>query len=93
MVYVVPGLYVRICQLDVPAPPQPLPLRSGFSSDFAYKVLGLHAPSETSEAYLILSNDEEQIWFISNRHLRVHAVVPHSLEFRIAIPERSERAA
>ena len=62
------GIYVRI-ETCLQAPP-PLPLVSNFSEDTLYRVLGIHAPSETSEAYLILINDLDQIWFISNRHTR-----------------------
>lgn len=61
---------------------QPKPLSSGFSEDIAYRVLGLHSASETSEAYLILSNDHEELWFISNKHVRAHGLFPGSTLLR-----------
>lgn len=62
---------VRIQQLEGPRAPQPLPLESGFSKDREYEILGMHCPSESSEAYCILKNDRDEMWFISNRHLRL----------------------
>jgi hypothetical protein len=85
MIYVDTHLYVRIAQLNNPRAPQPLPLPNGFSEDVAYKVLGLHSASETSEVYFILSNDDDQIWFISNRHLRTHEVLPQCSELRFSL--------
>lgn len=76
------GLYVRIEQLA--NGPVPLPLASGFSNAAAYRVLGLESFSETSETYLILSNEGDQIWFISNRHLRTLGVF--SGETRLRFP-------
>jgi hypothetical protein len=70
MITVETGLYVRIEEMQGERAPQPRPLASGFSRDVAYRVLGVHAPSETSEAYLILANDRDELWFISNRHVR-----------------------
>ena len=67
-------LYVRIRQLH--DAPHPLPLKSGFSNDVAYRVLGLHSASETSEAYFILANDKDQTWFISNRHVAIVGIFP-----------------
>jgi len=72
VIYIEPGVYVRIQELANKA--HPLPLQSGFSSDRAYRALGLHSASETSECYYILVNDREETWFISNRHLRVVGV-------------------
>jgi len=74
------GLYVRVVELA--NGPAPRPLQSGFRSDLAYRVLGLHSASETSECYLILSNDRDEIWFISNRHLRTCAVQPEPRTLR-----------
>lgn len=93
MINVTTDLYVRICQLDGQSAPQPLPLSNGFSTRWAYKVLGAHAASETSEAYLVLSNDESQIWFISNRHLRTYAFLPSCQEMRVEINAASAKAA
>jgi len=70
-VYIKPGIKVKINQFSGPRHPMPLPLESGFSEDKEYEILGIHCASETSEAYCILVNDLNQIWFISNRHLAV----------------------
>ena len=70
MISVVPTLFVRIEQFDGPRAPIPKPLESGFHPGRAYRVLGVAHPSETSDAYFILSNDLDEPWFISQRHLR-----------------------
>ncbi len=62
--------------------PQPRPLPNGFSENIAYRVLGLHSASETSEAYLILANDHEELWFISNKHMRAYGLFPGSTQLR-----------
>lgn len=80
MVYIEPGVYVRIQQLAGKA--HPLPLESGFNRETAYRALGLHSPSETSECYVILANDRDETWFISNRHLRVVGVFPQARDLR-----------
>ena len=67
------GLYLRVQEL--PNGPKPFPLQSGFNPDTAYRALGLFNPSETSDAYYILSNDRDEVWFICNRHLRTAALV------------------
>lgn len=85
MVYIELGLYVRIEQLK--NGPKPEPLLSGFSHGIAYRVMGLHAPSETSEAYLILSNDRDQIWFISNKHVRTAFIDSDTKDFHVALPD------
>lgn len=71
MMWMEPGLYVRIQQLDGSRAPQPQPLDSGFSTATGYRVLGMHTPSETADAYVVLSNDRDEMWFICTRHLRV----------------------
>jgi hypothetical protein len=76
-----PGVYVRIVEL--PNGPTPLPLASGFNADTAYRALGLFNPSETSDAYFILSNDRDELWFICNRHARVVGLLPASLDMRL----------
>jgi hypothetical protein len=70
-VYIKPGIKVKINQLETKFAPAPKPLENNFSSDKEYEIVGIHCPSETSEAYCILINDLNQIWFISNRHLIV----------------------
>jgi len=70
MVSIVDALFVVVNQMAGERAPRPLPLANGFSEGMAYRILGLHTPSETGEAYLILSNDRDEIWFVSNRHFR-----------------------
>ncbi len=64
-------IWVVVEQSERPNAPRPMPLASGFSIGTRYKVLGLHCPSETSEAYFILCNDRNEMWFVSNQHFRV----------------------
>ncbi len=85
MITLLPDLYVVIAQLDHERAPQPRPLQSGFSTDCAYRVLGVHSPSETAEAYLILSNDRDEIWFISNRHVRTLGLRPGCTQLRLSL--------
>ena len=73
MMWLEQGLYLRISEMD--NGPRPLPLQSGFNATSAYRALGLFNPSETSDAYYILSNDRDEIWFICNRHLRTVALI------------------
>jgi hypothetical protein len=69
--YIRPNVFVVIEQLSGQFAPRPLPLENHFSEGKRYEILGLHCPSETGEAYCILKNDLDQMWFISNRHLRI----------------------
>ena len=71
-VYIKPGIKVKINQLNTKNAPTPKPLENNFSNDKEYEIIGIHCASETSEAYCILVNDLNQIWFISNRHLIVN---------------------
>ena len=80
-----PGLYVRIEELT--DGPKPYPLLSGFSSGQAYRALGMYNPSETSDAYFVLSNDRDEIWFICNRHVRAFALLPGELALTLPIRE------
>src|SRR4051812_27731902 len=64
-------LWVVVQEAERPNAPCPRPLASGFSANKEYRVLGLHCPSETSEAYFILCNDRKEMWFISNQHFRI----------------------
>ena len=84
-----PGLYVRIEELD--GGPKPFPLTSGFSIGQAYRALGLYNPSETSDAYFVLSNDRDEIWFICNRHVRAYALLPEERAFTLLIRETSRK--
>ena len=81
MVVFEPGLYLRVEELE--NGPKPFPLQSGFSKGCAYRALGLYNPSETSDAYFVLSNDRDEVWFICNRHLRTIAVLPQEHRLRI----------
>jgi hypothetical protein len=62
--------HVRVEQLLSPVV-TPLPLESGFTYGKTYQVLGCVEHDPSGELYLILSNDRNEIWRISNRHLRV----------------------
>lgn len=84
-----PGLYVRIEELD--NGPKPFPLTSGFSIGQAYRALGLYNPSETSDAYFVLSNDRDEIWFICNRHVRAYALLPDERAFTLPIRETARK--
>lgn len=77
------NLFLRISQIE--NGPRPLPLESGFSVHTAYRALGMFNPSETSDAYFILSNDRDEIWFICNRHLRTVCALPDSTQFRMPL--------
>lgn len=49
------------------------PVFSGFSKDKLYKVYGIYAPAhpiESGESHYILINDEDEIYFISNKYLK-----------------------
>ncbi len=85
MITLCPGLYVTVQEVEGARAPQPRPLASGFSTGTAYRVLGLHSPSETSEAYFILSNDRDEVWFVSNRHFRTHSLQPDLTAFRLPL--------
>jgi hypothetical protein len=80
MLWLESGHYVRIEEMA--NGPQPLPLKSGFSKGMAYRVIGVFNPSETAEAYMILVNDQDETWFISNRHLRMCPIDNHRKELR-----------
>ncbi len=69
MIWIEQGLYLRVEQMENAA--KPYPLDNGFNQNTAYRALGMYNPSETSEAYFMLSNDRDEIWFICNRHLRI----------------------
>jgi len=83
MISIEAGLYLRIEQFSKPI--HPMPLESGFSPNVGYRALGIYSPSETSECYFILSNDRDEVWFISNRHLRVAFLRPQSDRLRISL--------
>ena len=83
MTLIEPGLYLRVEEMI--NGPKPLPLLSGFSKGRAYRALGLYNPSETSDAYFVLSNDRNEVWFICNRHLRTYALMPEEKRFRVPI--------
>ena len=87
MIFFEPGLYLRVQELE--NGPKPFPLQSGFTLESAYRALGLYNPSETSDAYFVLSNDRDEIWFICNRHLRTIAVLPDEHRLRLSKPVSS----
>ncbi|WP_229753087.1 hypothetical protein [Deinococcus aerophilus] len=62
----------------------PLPLQSGFSENGAYRVMSVHNPSESSDAYFILPNDRDELWFVCQRRLHfveLHDTSGHHLEW------------
>ena len=79
------SLFVLVKEMGGDRAPRPLPLSSGFSEHVAYRILGVHSPSETGEAYLILSNDRDEIWFISNRHFRTWELRPDTNALRLPL--------
>lgn len=79
-----PKLYVSLQPLEHV---KPHPVNDGrFNPDFAYKVLGVYNASETSECFFILSNTYNEIWFISQRHLRAYKLLD-SDELYVALAE------
>jgi hypothetical protein len=88
MLWLEQGLYLRIEELA--HGPRPLPLSSGFTPQTAYRALGCFNPSETSDAYYILSNDRDEIWFICNRHLRTVFLDASNTAFRVKMQEPAE---
>lgn len=87
MLQVESGLYVRMEPLVGVRAPQPQPLESGFSHEAAYRVLGMHNPSETADAYLMLSNDRDELWFICTRHVRAVGVLPTATVLRMPLSQ------
>ena len=83
MLWMEEGLYLRVEEL--PGGPRPLPMLSGFSLTTAYRALGCFNPSETSDAYFILSNDRDEVWFICNRHLRAVVISRDCTAFRLPL--------
>ena len=81
------GLYVVIEQL--PKGPPPYPIDHGFCAGVAYRVLGIYNPSESGECWLILSNNDNQLWYISQRHVRTFALRPESTAMRMALAPTS----
>lgn len=86
------GLYVRIQQMAGERAPRPLPLDSGFEEDVAYRVLGVFNASESSDAFLILSNARDELWFICNRHVRTDHLDPAG-PFRKPLRDASTKKA
>lgn len=66
--------HIRIAESEKESIAGPRPTKVGFRADAVYDVLGMADFSETSEAYVILANDDGAIYFISNRHVRRHVV-------------------
>jgi hypothetical protein len=88
-IYLQEEIWVTVQELRRSNAPMPRPLTNGFSRGKAYRVLGIHTPSETAEAYLILCNDRNEIWFISNQHFRVR----HGESYSIAIEEEIDSSS
>lgn len=84
-----PGLHVRIEEFG--DGPRPFPLVSGFSMGQAYRALGLSSPSESSDAYFVLSNDNDEICLISNCHVRAYALLPDECALKLPIRQTSRK--
>jgi hypothetical protein len=69
--------------------PSQKPLQNGSSRRFAYLALGAFSLAESGEAFFILANGRDEIWFISNRHLRVRQLLPGSTEFHRRLTDYS----
>lgn len=53
-------------------PEGPSPKEAGLREGIGYRVLAMHDDGRMdSEAYFSVVNEEGEVWFISNRHLRV----------------------
>lgn len=89
MLWIEQGLYLRIQELD--NGPRPMPLQSGFNKETAYRVLGCFNPSETSDAYYIMANDRDEIWFICNRHVRVVCLDNNRKDFRYPLGQETSK--
>lgn len=83
------GLYVTIREAD--RAPHPKPLANGFSERIAYRVLAMYNPSESGECWFVMSNDRDEAWFISQRHVRTFTLDATRREFRFNIDENSSR--
>lgn len=79
------GLYVTVVQLERGA--HPMPLASGFSEGVAYRVLAIYNPSESGECWLVMSNDRDEMWFISQRHVRTFVLDAQRREFRFDVAQ------
>ncbi len=55
---------------------------AGLGAQIVQRKKELHSASETSEVYLILANDDEEIWFIANKHVRAYGLFPGSTQLR-----------
>ena len=87
-----PRLYVEIVPLETGHPPHPHPIHDGrFDPDYAYKLLGIYNPSETSECYLMLANLRREIWFIPQRHTRAYRLLDGDALFVKKDMESDER--
>lgn len=63
---------VRVKQFDRPTNAlTPLPLESGFREGVAYDVLGLIEHSPDGELWVVVANQDGEIWRFSQRHWRV----------------------
>jgi hypothetical protein len=63
--------------------------RADSASAVAYRVLGGFTMSESAEMYFMLANDRREVWFISNRHFRVHAVHPELTKLSYPLTEET----
>ncbi len=78
------GLYVRIAELE--NGPLPRPLSSGFSGGVEYRVLVVYNPSESGECWFAMANDRNEVWYISQRHVRASSLDGADTRFHREIP-------
>ena len=56
---------------------RPFLLGSDFLTSQAYRALDFYNPSESSDAYFVLSKDHVEIWFTCSSHVRIFASLPN----------------
>ena len=84
-------LYVEVVpQQGEQASSQLDPLKEGrFDPGYIYKVLGMYAPSATSEAYFALANLQGQISFVPQHSVRAYGLINSDKMF-LKMPSREK---
>ena len=65
--------------------PHPHPLEHGFTEGTAYRVVAIYNPSESGGCWLVMLNDRDELWYISQRHVRTYALLKDENRFRVRI--------
>ena len=84
-------LYARGKQLV--SGPKPFPLLSGFSTGHPHRAFGSANARAAKDAYFVLRNDSEEIWFSCNCHVRAHALQSDGLTFRLSNTKQTRNPA